>query len=272
MKTSDKLLLTFFLSALGIFIAAHLVLYVRYRNGDFLTEKELNKELFITYQGPVPASVSIRGNLLVRIIPSDRFSIEMEKENSLADGEGIMEAKVAVKGATSGGFQKTGYEIQGDTLILRGSSFPQIDPRGAWQAYDNFPRVNIYAGQLKSIRLSGGMVVLKGEEKPGQFNTDLITRNALLWIGESDENFQMSPAPENYGSIHIHADSSKLFLFPNASVKDLAVQLDGWSEIDEQHARIDRSVIACSANSRINMTGANLKNLRVPTGLSPPDH
>jgi hypothetical protein len=273
MKTSDKLLLILLLSALGIFGAVHLALYARYRQGNFLGEKELNEQGFIKYRGPAPVALSLKGNMIVRIIPSDNFSVEIEKDGGGPGQDGGLNGpKAVIEGVEAAGSRKLSYHADGDTLIIRGNPFPEIDPHGAWQSYFNFPRVNIYAGQLKSIRVSGGMVDLKGEERPGQFHTALFFRNALCWIGESDENYNWKWSPAYYDSVRIQADNSKLVLHANATIKKLTVQLDDGSEIDELKARVDHSSIACSANSRINMTGATLKNLRLPGGLSPPDH
>jgi hypothetical protein len=278
MKTSDKLLLCFFLSAVGIFGVVHLTLYAMYRQGDFLSEKELEAERFFQYQGPAPACLSLQGNLLVRVIPSDSFSVEMEKGNTGPDqhgGSGMGTGKIFLKGMAPGGSGSLSYRQEGDSLIISGNIFPETDPGNQWQVYYNYPRVTVHAGQLKSIRLSGGMVILKGGERPDQFHTALLARKTLVWIGEFNENTDQKVSPDNFDSVSIDASNCKLVLHQNASIRQLTAQLKGESWIDDLKARVDRSSISCSPNSRISMTGANLKNLQLPigpAGLSPPDH
>jgi hypothetical protein len=264
MKTSDKLLLISFLSVLGLFGSVHLALYARYSHGDIITEKELRAERFIRYTVPAPLALSLEGGLNVRIIPSDTFSVEMEK--AAVGGNGLEKGTVTVKGMNEESLPELSYRLKGDTLIITGNSTRKVTMHDPWQIYyNNFPRVNVYTGNLKSIRLSGGMAVLKGETRPGLFNTSLSVENALLWIGESyDDNDKALPA-DALDSVSIWAVNSMLVPHRNAVLRKLNVKLDDRSEIDDQQAVIGRSAISYSAGARINMTGANLKNLQ-PAG------
>ncbi|HMH24372.1 MAG TPA: hypothetical protein VK563_21470 [Puia sp.] len=265
MKTSDKLILIFFLSALGLLGAVHLALYARYSQGDIVTEKQLNEEQFIRYNGPAPLVLSIEGSLNIRIIPSDTFSVEMEKGAEAAGkGSSLNKGRFDVKGSDPNRSRQLQYQLQGDTLVITGNRNRRGNPHDPWQLYYSFPKVIVHTGPLKSIRVSGGMATLKGEHRPGLLHTDLSVENALLWIGESYEDGNGNLPAESVDALRIHAANSMLVLHRNAVIGSLAAQLDDRSEISDQQARVGRSSIDYSSGSRINITGANLKNLQPP--------
>src|SRR5258708_8626047 len=82
MKTSDKLLLFFFLSVLGLYGAIHLALYARSKQGKMVTSPAQEEGWGIQYKGDAPSFLSLQGNGNVRLIPSDTFFIEFDNNES----------------------------------------------------------------------------------------------------------------------------------------------------------------------------------------------
>jgi hypothetical protein len=55
MKTSNKILLIFFLSAIGVLGAVHLALYAKFSKGEIFTGEDREKEIFIANDGAAPS-------------------------------------------------------------------------------------------------------------------------------------------------------------------------------------------------------------------------
>jgi len=89
--------------------------------------------------------------------------------------------------------------------------------------------------------------------------------NTLLWIGESYDNNNDPQSAQSLDSVQVHAVNSMLVLHHNAMLRKFSASLDDRSEISDQQATIGHTVVSYSDGSRLNITGANLKNLH-PSG------
>lgn len=249
MKRSEKILLAFFLFSLLAFVAVHLSLYARYRQGNISSGLEnISKKEFPG--GAVPAVLSINGNLNVRLIPSDTFSVEWDQH---------AEKRVQIRRS-------------GDSLIIDGESTVTRDPHSPWQQFDNLPWIFVSCGGLKNIELSGVLATMKGGLVPGRIGLGMELSNTQLVLGRPGELLngfhQFPPDPQDrsgrefYDSLDIHAVNSNLVLNANIVVHALRLQLDDRSELQDYDAEIERPVIQYADHSRITMSGVYLKNLK----------
>jgi hypothetical protein len=251
MKTSNKLLLIFFLSALGIFGAVHLALYAKYSTGDISVEHADELQTIDT-KGSAPAFLSLKGNLNVRIIASDTFSVEWTKQ----DGE------------------KISKRLSGDSLIISADMNVMRDPHNQWQQFDDFPWLTVHCGPLKKMQLSGVLALMKGGPSYGKLALAMWLTDTQLLMGEPDDQGpdvqkiglgkETGHPREFYDSIDIHSVNSNLIMNDNTVIHDLHMQLDDRSELHENNAEIDRPEIRYGDHSRITLSGANLRKLTAP--------
>lgn len=270
MKTSDKLLLIFSLSALGVFGALHLVLYAKYRKGDILSEKDLHAEQFTKYKAPAPGSLFLQGRLQVNIIPSDTFYFELQKEangkvNYWRKGDSlILSGNPAVR------FNPDGTMIIDKEAVIhkeepRGEPPGDFNPHGPVMGYRNLPVVNVYCGPLISIYLEDVQAMITGEKNPSRFRADIGLINAQLLVGEYYYNQDTTARKEFYDGLRIRSLNGNIFLNRYAVIRGLDVELDRRSEINDQNAEIAGGEIHYMDSSRVNLGGANLKKLQLIT-------
>lgn len=248
MKTSNKILLIFFLSAIGVLGAVHLALYAKFSKGEIVTGEDREKEILIAYNGAAPSRLILKDNLNVTIIPSDTFSVEMDKRDA----------------------EKITCRRSGDSLILTGDKAGWIDPFDEQRDFNSLP-VTVYCGHLENIFLSGCMGRINGRKKPERFTIDLTLKDASLRTGGYFEYYGNPHQPlirEYYDSIRVDASHSNLMIQQNGSIRSLYVQLaDGsWirdgSPIRDGKARIERAEIHYSDDSWLDLSGENLRKLK----------
>jgi hypothetical protein len=264
MKTSDKLLLTFLLVSLAVFGAVHLALYAEYKHGDILSVRDLHKEAFVKYRMPAPKYLSLNGTLWVNIIPSDSFYIEFPK-NEIHPEEGFfVKKKQAVE-------RKQSYHLQGDTLLIDGDNDVIIHrPFSDFRYRMDLPEINIYCRGLREVRVSNGQVLLRGVdagEAGGGLSatTRLVAENSTLWIGEYKDPPEPGAPAERFDSLDIESRNSIVLLNAHSVIRSLHVRLDDNSELNDQQASVGIPEIDYSPNSRVNLTGGNLKKARLST-------
>jgi hypothetical protein len=247
MKRSDKLLLIFCLSVLVIFGAVHLALYASYRNGNITRGSD--KETVVSHKDAAPALLWLNGNLNVRIIPSDTFSVQWDSREA----------------------EKITQRQSRDSLVITGDSIgnsSRRNPHSQWQDYQDFPWITVYCGQLKRIALSGLIAIVNGEKKPGVFAVELWLANTQILFGDPGEmgdprEMNYTPHPfAFYGAVDIHAANSKLLLYRNTVIHTLTAQLDDRTELNELNAQIDSPEIHYADHSMITLDGANLKKMK----------
>lgn len=240
MKTSNKILLIFLLSLLGTVGAVHLALYAKYRQGRIVTKEERNGDWVTQYKGKTPVLVSLQGNINITIEPSDTFFVAIER----------------------GGDEHVSLVSTGDdALVIKGEDSSTIDPHNMFQNYSGRPWVVVHTGTHSHIQLTGVLALLKGRKTAGAFDADIRAINSQLWIGES-YGFNNAPFPtESYDSLQVHAENANIILHGNAFIRQLSLQLDKRSEINDRHAGIGGLDIRYTDSSKINLTGANLNKL-----------
>ena len=242
MRTSNKILLIFFLSAITVFSAVHLTLYAKFTRGEIITGKDPERKIFDIYTGPTPSVLFIKGKLNVTIVPSDSFAIKWEKD--------------------IGG--KLNLRAAGDSLIIEGSLPGRIDPSDERMPLESLA-LTVHYGHLKHIGLSGCLARIDGTERAATFAIDLRLQDAQLRFGgyaEYNGDIRAGPIREYFDSIRVEATHSNLMIGQNASIGNLTVQLADRSVIRDGNASIGKPEIHYSDDSRLDLSGVNLRKLK----------
>jgi hypothetical protein len=99
MKTSNKILLIFFVAALLMMTAVHLTLYAKYKNGEVSSFEEIRGGRFEDHLLPAVKYVSVTGFRICNIIPATETKIRIFNKST-----------------------QLSYKIVNDTLIVTGDS------------------------------------------------------------------------------------------------------------------------------------------------------
>src|ERR1700754_813547 len=255
MKTSNKLLIALGLCILLLIGGIQLALYSNMKKGKIVSPTTLHAENFVKYTLPSPTYLSISGVLWVNLIPSDTFSIEFPKENNLK------EKTTRIPQRFANGNYELSYRQSGDTLFIIGSNKTAIHrPYADWFYRMNQMQVNIYGRNLKGISVVNGQFVFRGTAwVSGGSETILSVDSSTVWIGDRALHDGQSVEKEFFSHIGIRSVNSVVLLNPSASIRQLHADLDDLSELIDQKSLIDSISIGYSHDSRIGLTGINLK-------------
>lgn len=246
MKTSDKIILFSTLTAIGLFGGAHLLQYARYRAGDILTYKDLNREDYVPHTGTQPAWLILEGPMRASIVPADSFHFDLAKKD----------------------LSSFGYRQSGDSLIIGADERLIKNPHQGWNDYLLFPAINIYCPVLRGIRIRNGFAVLQNEQGRPGISVSLELDSSQLWVGAYNQDRDSVIQTEPYDSIRINAVNSAIVLNRQAYVKALDLRLDDRSDLVDRFSRFDTARIQGEKNTNIHLKGSNFKKIR----WDEPDH
>jgi hypothetical protein len=246
MKTSDKIILFSVLTGLGLFGAIHLLQYSRYRSGDILTYKDLDREDFVPHAGTQPQWLILDGPMHANLFPSDSFHFDFAKRD----------------------LSSLHYRQSGNSLIIEGDRRLIKNPHQGWNDYWLFPAINIYCPVLRGIRIRNGFAVLQNEQGRQGVTASLELDSAQLWVGAYNQDRDSVIQTEPYDSVSIKAFNSAIILNRQAYVKVLDLRLDDRSEFVDRYSRFDTARIMGEKNTNIHLKGSNFKKIRWDV----PDH
>jgi len=262
MKKSNKLLLLTAVLPLIILSLVHLSLYARYKAGNFVTEKQLHSERYERKELPAPVVLWVRGVDYVDVIPSDTFAVEYDKEITRKRTQ-VVQAGIPASSYLPG----LHYSRRGDTLEIVGfetDTLALFSNPGQPQPAHTFPHITLYCRGIRTMAFEVVHVTLQQEKRPALApDSRLILKNSSFSL-EDPEPFRYSPIPYYYDALRVEeAESSSLLLSPNAVLRDLTVELNSSSFIDDNNAKIEALHIQCEEHSKINLNGANLRKVQM---------
>jgi hypothetical protein len=240
MKTSDKIILFSTLTALGIFGGVQFLQFARFRAGDILTVKDLDREDFVSTTLPRPASLLLEGPMRAFVLPADSFHFSIDINEVAA-------------------FH---YHQAGDSLVIEGDKRLKKSPHQGWFDYMGFPTIHIYTPRLKNIRVNNGFVVLQNDEGRAGISVALDLDSSQIWVGAYNADRDSVVQTEPYDSITIHAVNSAVILNRQAQVKALDLWLDDRSDIVDRWSRLDTAHIRGEKNTYIQIRGRSLSKIR----------
>jgi hypothetical protein len=263
MSTSNKLIFAFIVVVFGSFLGIHAVLHRKYVKGDFVAQEELWQENFVNHPLPKPRVIALDGTIWVNLIPADSFVLAMPRINKDPDaGMFKYDETIRTKGERSSD-QAITWLQRGDTLYVTGTIRTDIHrPFSEWFYRRTLPVVDIYASSFDNILLNHGQVCLRGGRSGDSRPAHLTVLNSTLWIGMQYSNPQHDPA-EAFDDLHITSSNSSIVINSPARVRHFTAALKDSSVLTDQFSTMDSSVISASVDSRINLTGENLKRSRI---------
>jgi len=246
MKTSDKIILFSVLTGLGLFGAIHLLQYARYRSGDILTYKDLDRQDFAPHAGTQPLWLILDGPMHASLFASDSFHFDLARRD----------------------LSSFHYRQSGDSLIIEGDRRLIKNPHQGWNDYWHFPAINIYCPVLRGIRIRNGFAVLQNEQGRRGVTASLELDSTQLWVGAYNEDRDSVIQTEPYDSISIKAINSSIVLNRQAYVKSVDLRLDDRSDFVDRFSSFDTARIMGEKNTGIHLKGSNFKKIRWDV----PDH
>jgi hypothetical protein len=246
MKTSDKIILFSALTAIGLFGGAQLLQYARYRAGDILTYKDLDREDFVPHAGVQPVWLILEGPMRASIVPADSFHFDLAKKD----------------------LSSFRYRQSGDSLIIEGDKRLIKNPHQGWNDYLLFPAINIYCPVLRGIHIRNGFAVLQNEQGRRGVSASVALASSQLWVGAYDQDRDSVVQTEPYDSIRISAVNSAIVLNRQAYIKSLDLRLDDRTDMVDRFSRFDTAHIMGGKYTGIQLKGSNFKKVR----WDEPDH
>jgi hypothetical protein len=263
MKASDKLLTAFFGLSLLTLCTIQGFLYFKYKRGEITQNKVMLEEAFTKYDLPYsssPLTIFVKGFQQVNIIPSDSLYFMLEKN----------------------GGEKAVYKVINDTVYLEGGGTIRSDYTSAAQS----PQVAISNGQAKAIKLEAkllpelnqqalliyypnngkiwiedGESFIHGSISPGRFNLELSITNCHVELG-NDNSIGDQYLNRFYNNLVIHSINSGISMNSKSAIKILTITMNDQSILSDNAAMIDSIAINCSGQSRLELSGKNIKKAR----------
>jgi hypothetical protein len=238
MRTSHKILLGIFLGPLIILTLLHLTLYAKLKSGHFVAMKTVQEDRFVHEVPKGIHNIALYGLNNVRIMASDTFKLEIEKEKN-----GHLH-----------------YIIQGDSLIIHGDS--TINKPGTNADIErSYQEVNLYLPSSASVTVNNSDVNLHGsEDSLHAASYHFLLRNAAHL--KVDDNGDQSKNVY-FKSISIQAShSAGIELTGQSHLFDLQLSMIE-SEFTDNGASIEKLNINADKASNITLKGDNLQKLNL---------
>lgn len=233
MKTSNKILLGIFLTIIVFSVTINLMVYAKYKRGDY--EPFKRDEMKLTNVN-LPASryVSITGLCSVELINSaaPRFEVQQGKEKAIT------------------------YHMVGDTVVIHGNTSltnEQIE-RGECN-YQLFKLHLPAATQLCAYRAE---VTINGAADSTQaptFNIHLNKRSFLVMDNNDRENKYVN-------QLLLSGDNAKFNLQDHLVINDLSLKLVNGCGFDGKRAEIRSVKLDVDNASTISLSGNSIKNIK----------
>ncbi|HEX6432390.1 MAG TPA: hypothetical protein VF008_32075 [Niastella sp.] len=231
MKTSNKLLLAIFLSIILLTTAVQLMVYAKYKRGDYV---KFDRDIFSSFTKvdiPAVRFISITGMGNISIMPGDTSKLEIQKEK--------------VSPLT--------YRVVNDTLIVIGDSTHAIDDPE--RGNRNYNHVNVYLPATVQINASNSVLRVGGADD------STIAPSYTVKLEKDSRLFINNNATVYFNQLNINSDHSKIELNDHAFVNDLNVQLIK-SEINDKEAVIRNLTMDADSKSSVTLSGNNIKALK----------
>lgn len=235
MKTSNKLLLGIFLMIITLVTTVQLVVYAKYKRGEYVQFQRENYSSFTSYDIHAVRFISITGMGNISIIPGDTSRLEVQKEE--------------VAHLT--------YRVVNDTLIINGDTSLTKDDldRGS----RNHNRVYVilpYTAQINATYCSlyvGGAV---DSAHAPSYNIHLEKGSSLGILDRGSYKKDLY-----FNQMHIEGEGSTIELHEQTVVNGLHAKLIN-SRIDDKEAVIRNLTIDADPTSAVTLTGKNIKALK----------
>jgi len=228
MKTSNKLLLGIFLTILILTTTVQLMVYAKYKRGDYTAFKREDYIPMVSLPVPAARFISMKGFGTCAIKPSDTLKMEIQKDNA-----GILK-----------------YKLVNDTLFITSNS---MDDNGR-----NNTLVNIYLPatvQLNAANCTFRVYGTNDLATAPSYNISIQHSYLFMNFGGAEKK------PVFFNQLNLNSVSSTIDLSGSATLKDLNLRLTD-SKFNDQSAGIVKMTVASDGASRIDLSGNNANALK----------
>jgi hypothetical protein len=232
MKTSNKIILTFFLTALLIMTAVYATIYTKYKRGEYILFEQV--KLFNEYALPPVKYVSITG--------LGWCHIQFGTGSTLRIGKGR---------ATP-----VAYKVVNDTLVITGDSL--LTKQDYVKARRNYQQVTLFITGKEVVNAFESDLYMKGAPdaaSAGSLTVNLYSHSGLT-TGDDDE------VKNYYDSVQITANQSSVKFSQSSVINNLSIQSSA-SRIVNEKALIGQLQLAIDSSSTIMLLGKNLKDSKI---------
>ena len=263
MRTSNKLVLAFIVVVFASFLAMHGVLHHKYVKGDFVPQDKLWQESFVNHPLAKPRVIVLEGTIWVNLITADSFVLAMPRVNRDPDAGEFKYVVPAKSKSERSRDDAITYDQRGDTLFVTGTvQVPIHRAYSEWFYRRGLPVVDIYASSFDNILLDHGQVCLRGARSGRGRPAHLTVLNSTLWIGMQYSTVRRDP-PESFDSLDITSSNSEIVVNSVAQIRHFGGSLKDSSLLIDQFSGIESANVLSSPDSRVNLSGENLKKTRI---------
>jgi hypothetical protein len=231
MKTSNKLLLGIFITIILLTTAVQLMVYAKYKRGDYVKFDRDNFSSFTKVDIPAVRFISISGMGNISIMPGDASKLEIQKEN--------------VSPLT--------YRVVNDTLIIIGDTTRTIGDQE--RGNRNYNNVKVYLPATVQVNATNSNLRIGGaaDSTSAPSYTVKLDKDSHLFINNN--------AAVYFNQLNISSDQSKVDLNDHAFINGLNIQLSN-SNLDDKEAVIRNLTMDADSKSTVTLSGKNIKALK----------
>jgi hypothetical protein len=236
MKTSNKLLLGIFLSILLLTTTIQLMVFAKYKRGDYTP---FHREEFYSlnkFTLPPVRFVSITGlgNCVISNSDSTRLEVQDYKDSQIV------------------------YSVQNETLIINVKNIAnRSDNKNEPLSYK---LVNVYVPASVLIKAASSHIRLAGAPDSANapsFNVQLESGSNLGVYNKNQEDADMY-----FNRLQVVSESSNIQLDDHIIINSLQLDRMVSSELDDKNALLKSITIHADDNSKVNLSGKNVKALK----------
>ena len=232
MRTSNKILLGTFLTAIFALSAIHVALYAKYKSGGYTTLKAIREDNFTHHKLENITKIVAIGMENVNILPADTARLDIEKAKH--------------------GYVR--FEIKDGTLIIRGDSI--VSNNKSDNIMRSYQEVNISLPTVEKITADFSVLHIKGSKDSSSaksYELDLKNKSSFDFrdIDDDDSTFNY------FKNLVIRSEGSDIGFNRLMVIANLNLALSK-SNFHDNSCIIDNFTMQLDSLSRINMHGNNL--------------
>lgn len=232
MKTSNKILLGVFLATLLLTTTINLIVYAKYKRGDFVPF-ERKKEQLTSVNLPAAKYVSITALCGVELSNSATPGFEVRKGQE--------------KGIT--------YRMAGDTLVILSNTSLLGETE---QGECNHQLLKLRLPATTEVYAHNADIRIDGKADSTQapsYNIHLDKRSFLYTNNNDDDNRYIN-------QLLLSGNDTRLELDEHIIVSELSLKMVNNSRFDDKKGEIRKLTLDVDNNSTINLTGNSIKNIK----------
>lgn len=235
MKTSNKIILAYFLFALLGVTAVHVTLYAKYKRGEFVPFDKVREDRMEEIALPGIKYVTVTGLQRCNILPATEPKMKMQK--------------------MSGGRLK--YTIVKDTLIIIGDTV--LTQENMYDGRRGYQTVHLYLPGTPTINAVYTDLFLNGAPDTTSAQSYVVNLSNQSVLNTGDMNFKKA----FFKGLQV-SDNGSIVKFNYGTVmNELNLQAENRAKITNENADIKHIQLQMDDQSTIILQGKNLKDINV---------